>query len=465
MSNIEDFYHELSRYGHLVTDSRSVYEPQDTVFAAIRTDIGDGHRYIADLYARGVRAFIVEERPEGFDDALFVTVSNAPEALREIARMRMADRRGGIIVTGSTGKTTVKELLYTALISRENVRRSPRSWNSGIGVPLAIWDMTAQDNGDIRHYITEVGIDAPGQGMLQAQTLGPSHDIAVITPITDEHDEAFANHDEKIREKLDIASGCRVIIYADTDPALGRLIGELRPDALAIPVDNADGAWPTIFHALAARVLAELGYTDTSDVAHLGIANKRREIAAGSFGNTVFRDYFTPDFRSLSDALDFMRRHATPTRKKALIAGRILDGGADAQARIAELAAKFGIDTIATIDTELLERIHLGDTFRDMQILLFGIPDATFSQVAEALESAGHETTLEVDLDALAHNYNYYRSLVPAGTDIVAMVKASAYGVGSIEVGKTLQSLGAAYLAVAVIEEGIALREAGITMP
>lgn len=464
MSNIEDFYHELSHYGQLVTDSRSVYDPQDTIFAAIRTDIGDGHRYIPDLYARGVRAFIVEERPEGFDDALFVTVDNVRKALRTLGQMRMDGRRNGIIVTGSIGKTTVKELLYTALLLRENVRRSPRSWNSGIGVPLALWDMTAHDEGDVRHYITEVGIDAPLQGVLHARLLGPSHNMAVITPITDEHDEAFASHADKIREKLEIALCCDVIVYADTDPELGGMIREIYPEKRAVAVADT-GDYPTIFHALTAAALRELGYTDISDVAALNTVNKRREIAAGSFGNTVYRDYFTPDFRSLADALDFMRRHATPSRRKTLIAGRILDGGPDCEARVRELAAHFGIDTVAMIDRDLLESIHRGDTFRDMQILLFGMPDETFTQVAEALESAGHETTLEVDLDALAHNYNHYRSLVPPGTGIVAMVKASAYGVGSIEVGKTLQSLGAAYLAVAVIEEGIALREAGITMP
>ena len=124
------------------------------------------------------------------------------------------------------------------------------------------------------------------------------------------------------------------------------------------------------------------------------------------------------------------------------------------------LANKFGIDKMEHVCPELLARIHSGEELRDSQVLLFGRQTPLMTNIAEALESAGHDTILEVDLDAIAHNYNYFRSLVPKGTGIVAMVKASAYGLGSIEISKTLQSLGAAYLAVAVIEEGIALREA-----
>lgn len=454
----------LKPYKYLAVDSRAVFDAAHTVFAAIRTDIGDGHRYIAPLYEKGVRAFIVENRPDGdFAEATFFTVENVPATLAEIARQRLEGVNSGIIVTGSIGKTTVKELLYTALLEHR-VRRSPRSWNSSIGIPLAVWEMTAE-NTNANHYITEVGIDGPGQSAPIVNILGNSHHIAIITPITDEHDEAFDSHSTKIREKVALVDHCQTIVYADTDAELSRQLNELKAKRTELALHAvSQGEFASIYHALVDKALDVLGYDDKirHTAASLPTVNKRREIANGSYGNTIYSDHFTADKRSLQAALDFMRRHATPNRTKVLFVGTMLDCGST---EASELASQFGIDRVEVISDSLLATIHSGREFRDMQILLFGESDALKRKVAEALESAGHETTLEVDLDAIIHNYNHYRSLVPAETGIVAMVKASAYGMGSIEIGKALQSVGAAYLAVAVIEEGIALREAGITMP
>ncbi len=140
---LNDFDPVACRYDYLVTDSRSVFNPSKTIFAAIRTDLGDGHNYISDLYRKGVRAFIVDNLLENAPaDATFIVTPNVPKYLSDIARTRTSSLSKGIIVTGSVGKTTMKELLYQSLIGECDVRRSPRSWNSSIGVPLAIWDMT-----------------------------------------------------------------------------------------------------------------------------------------------------------------------------------------------------------------------------------------------------------------------------------------------------------------------------------
>ena len=459
---LNDFDPVACRYDYLVTDSRSVFNPSKTIFAAIRTDLGDGHNYISDLYRKGVRAFIVDNLLENAPaDATFIVTPNVPKYLSDIARTRTSSLSKGIIVTGSVGKTTMKELLYQSLIGECDVRRSPRSWNSSIGVPLAIWDMTRKP-GDNPFLITEAGIDGPGQGQFLSEILAGSHSTAVITPITDEHDEAFKCHADKIKEKIDLISHCSTIIYADTDAKLRTQLEMRMPNANLIAVKQ-DGH-TSIYHALAAKVIEHIGIPSQAlkKLDTLPLVNKRREISAGSFGNTIYRDYFTADLRSLQDALDFMLRHTSPLHSTALFLGDLIDGG---QAEAVKLAQAFGIDRIEPMSEDLLTRIHAGNEFRDMQILLFGKDNECFSKVAEALESAGHDTTLEVDLDAMAHNYNHYRSLVPPGTGIVAMVKASAYGVGAVETGKNLQSLGASYLAVAVIEEGITLREAGITMP
>ena len=445
---------------HIVVDSRSVFDPGNTVFAAISTGVGDGNKYIKTLYDKGVTDFIVDRPAEGYGiQAFFKQVPAVTAHLADMAAERLSGFSGGIVITGSIGKTTMKELLYRALLPHCSVRRSPRSWNSGIGLPLAILDMTRTGNSP-DHIITEAGIDAPGQGRILGNILGNSHETAIVTPITAEHDDAFESHADKIREKIQIISGCKTIIYADCDPMLTEELNKLAGVRL-IPVRQ--DAHPTIFHALAAEAMRIMGFPADTD--SIPLVNKRREIAAGSFGNTIFRDWFTPDLRSLQDALDFMRRQASPLQPTVLFYGNLLDEDEDTEKRIAELAEGYGISISERITPELLADIHRGDRYRNMQILLFGISDSCFESTAEALESAGHRTTLEVDLDALAHNFNHYRSLVPAGTGIIAMVKASAYGMGAIEVGKTLQSIGAAYLAVAVIEEGIALREAGINMP
>lgn len=449
---------QLFKNKHIVVDSRSVFDPENTVFAAISTGIGDGNKYIKSLADKGVRNFIVE-RPTTEVAAFFKEVPSVTHYLAELAAERLEGFNGGIVVTGSVGKTTMKELLYRALLPCCTVRRSPRSWNSGIGLPLAILDMTREGT-DADHLITEAGIDAPGQGQILGDILGRSHSIAIITPITEEHDAAFASHKDKIREKIRIINGSRTIIYADSDPELTDELTKLQ-DVRLIPVSKGDH--PTIYHALAAAAMKEMDYV--ADVDSIPLVNKRREIAAGSFGNTIFRDSFTPDLRSLQEALDFMRRQASPLTPKILFYGTLLDDDESMAEKISSLANGFGITAAMRITPELLADIHRGDKYRNMQILLFGVADSLFDSVAEALESAGHRTTMEVDLDALAHNFNHYRSLVPSGTGIVAMVKASAYGMGAIEVGKTMQSIGAAYLAVAVIEEGISLREAGINMP
>lgn len=462
-----------SRYTYLAVDSRSVFDPANTVFAALRTTVGDGHRFIADLYNRGIRAFIVEKIPEGGPfGAKYYVCDDVAGALSQIAAMRLEGRDGGIIVTGSHGKTTFKELLYQALLPSKEVRCSPRSWNSGIGVPLSVWSMTGPDTTPSCLMITEAGIDGPGQADAIARMLEGSHQIGVITPVDTEHDEAFTSHADKIREKLRLLAGCNTIFYADTDPELPALIAEAfagRPEVKIVAVSK--GSHPSLEHALAYAVTSHLR-VPTDNIDSIPLSCKRREISTGSFGNIIYRDRFTPDLRSLTDALDFMRRHSIPAKASALVAGEFIDGTDEAKVR--RRAALFGIENVIflkgdTIAPDILAAYHDGQLLRDSQVLVFGEqtvePKNALSSFAEILESAGHDTTLEVNLDAIAHNYNHYRRLVPAGTGIVAMVKASAYGMGAEEIGKAMQSLGAAYLAVAVIEEGLSLRDAGITMP
>ncbi len=475
---------------YLTTDSRTVTDPASTAFAAVKTGVNDGHRYIPGLYKAGVRVFIVEHLDDELRnyDATFIVVNSAEEALRLMAMSRIENYTGGIIITGSHGKTKTKELIFRTLLRHSNAVRSPRSWNSSIGVPLAIWDMTiADDLPD--HMLTEVAIDGPGQGEKISALLSGSHRIGIITPLTTEHDEAFPSHDDKVREKVDIVRRCSTIVYADTDPELRRQLEEL-PDAVLYPVTIDSSLGPTIYHALAATVctILEVSQDNISVIKQQSLVDMRRRIAPASNGNNIIRDLFTTDLRSLADALLFFSRHCDSTRKKVLILGDMIANGSEGNlahtySRVLDLCRNFGVSNLVFTGSEalsvkpslpisdnilyagdsLITDIEAGRSWHDSDILIFG--EKSVIPYLDALESAAHDTSLEVDLDALIHNYNHYRRLVKPGTEIIAMVKASGYGMGAVEIGKALQNQGAAYLAVAVVDEGIALRDAGVSMP
>lgn len=468
----------------LRTDTRAITDPANTVYAAVRTHLADGHVYIRDAYDMGVKCFIVERKPStsNMADAQFILVDNVEDTLAQLAAARLRGFKGGIVITGSQGKTTLKELLFTALLPHTSVSRNPRSWNSSIGLPLAIWDMTA--SGKIPEImISEAAIDAPGQGSGLAHILGDAFTIGILTPVTQEHDENFSSHAAKIKEKISILAHCDTIIYAATDPEVETLLKahaqERESKGLEtrlIPVVQGD--FPDIIHALAAQTLSFLGINDEK-VLSLPLVRVRRDLLPGLHGNTIICDHFTPDLRSLEESLMYLRRHAAQART-VLVLGELLHAPGLSRKEIAALydeaaalVKEMGIDGIYSIGTEdsgaiapeEFLRLYEHGEISSAHILAYGTADGTIGQVIPELESANHDTALEVDLDALTHNFRYYRSLMPGGSGMVAMVKANAYGLGAVEIGRTLQAAGASYLAVAVIEEGIALRQAGVSMP
>lgn len=457
----------------LSTDSRTVDDAPATVFAAMRTSVGDGHNYIADVAARGVKAFIVDHIPAGCSDAdaTFIIVPDVAAALRRLAKSLPVDVRAGILVTGSGGKTKTKELIYRALNPHVAVSRSPRSWNSALGLVLSMWEYAFSEP-QAEYIVTEAGIDAPGQGAPIADLTAATHRIGVITPLTDEHDEAFESHAAKVAEKIAVVSACNTIIISDGDPELVRQAREYC-SANGKKLVCVSGADEKVLHSLAAEALkaADAPQAALDTLTGLPTADTRRRISAGVFGTTVVRDAFTPDLRSLADSVDFFRRHCTG-RPKVLVVGEMAEehriSPERLQQNIAELARKAGIASVVDAtapSAPAIAEVESGNVWRDVDVLIFGEKNGSAAPYAKALEGADHDTSLDVDLDAIVHNYNFFRRLLPPGTGMVAMVKASAYGTGAIEIGKTLQDAGAAYLAVAVIEEGVQLRAAGITMP
>ncbi len=474
----------------VLTDSRSLACTEGIMFAALQTEVNDGHKYIPELYNQGVRIFLVENMPHDIDtmsDAFFIQVSSVIDSLEALAMFLVENATYmHFVVTGSYGKSAVKEILYTSALPHCRAAHSPRSFNSRLGIILSLIENTLGKSPEL--IITEAGIDGPGQAD-KVLRLFTGHLTGIITPITEEHDRNFPSHKDKVSEKLRMLENCDTIVYDSSDKDLVILLRQMqsrKKNLRLIPVDSnsINNESPTIYHALAKAALPD--YYNSS----VSVVSPRIGIRCCENGNMVVRDDFTPDLRSLRDVLDTARRQATPTRPCVAILGDILhhtmtlDEIYGLYASAFELCRLFGFQKVYYVGCELRDSTFIwpanviplesstqiasladGNTITDSLVLLFGKNNPELDCLAASLESASHETSLEIDLDALTANYNIYRRMLPQGTGIVGMVKADAYGTGAVEIGKTLQSIGAAYLAVAVIDEGISLRKAGITMP
>ncbi len=469
----------------LLTDSRTTVDPSTSpLFIALRTGSGDGHRFIKDAYRRGVRAFIVNEVPQvmgAVSDATFLVVPDTLEALRRLGAAARAAYKGTVIgVTGSRGKTQVKELLYAALLPE--AWRSPRSWNSQIGVPLSLFAIDP----DSKYAIIEAGIDGPGQMDVLARMIRP--EIGIFTAITGEHDAGFRSRRQKIEEKAGLFEGCGTVVCDNDVPEVASVLRSRYPGCSIEEVRGKE--------QIVARVMGILGkniderafeaMTKVRDV------STRIDVNEGMSGSLVLSDNFTPDMPSLDAALDFMERRATAGRTPTLILGDLMHAAEASREDLSRLYGRLavtlrhrGISRLIGVGREIsahrgefdpltasefvetaeefISRYSGGDF--DHELILLHGDSKVMRPIKNMLANAAHDTVLEINLDAMVHNFNAFRSLLPPDTGIVAMVKASAYGIGSIEASKTLQSHGATYLAVAVVDEGVALRDAGITMP
>ncbi|MDE6301177.1 MAG: alanine racemase [Muribaculaceae bacterium] len=440
---------------NMVFDTRSVRKPEGTMFCAIRTASADGHRYIQHAYASGIRMFLVEQRPEdSCHDAVFVIVDSVTEALERLAAEARAriERHTVIGITGSRGKTIVKEMLFNALKAvGQKVWRSPRSWNSRLGVPVSL--INAPENADI--YIFEAGIDSTG-GMEPLESMIRPN-FGIMTSITDAHSSGFSNLSEKIAEKALLFKNCAKIVADNSEPLVGYTLLEACPDASICLTDGRTPAERNI--AVTEGAMSALGYPDT-DLSELPQPDNRIDVFQGVNNCLVLLDRFTPDTQSLEEALDFMHRRMIAGRTNTVIT--TADAASDPQN--AELFARYGITRIIPADDTFFDNFDSAD-FQGETILIAGGASELFDNIRNSIESPRHDTVFEINLNSIIHNINYYRSLLAPGTGIVGMVKAQGYGTGALEVAKTLQAQGADYLAVAVIDEGVELRRGGITMP
>ena len=514
-----------ARIDWLLTDSRSLAFPETTLFFALRTPVGDGHKYIPDLYRRGVRNFVVGTVPENYEtdypDANFLRVLSPLKALQRLAERHREEYVLPVIgITGSNGKTVVKEWIYQLLMLSMNVTRSPRSYNSQVGVPLSVWLLDERS----RIGVFEAGISQPGEMQALRAIIQPT--IGVMTNIGPAHQENFSTIQEKCHEKLLLFKDAKVLIYNADEPVVaesvhdfgfgGQLFGWSRKDENATvfvraiePTEDGKTRIAYFFNGTAASytlpfadeasiqnsitalcVCLYLGLTPADIARRMALLEPvamRLEVVQGVRGCTLINDAYNSDAAALDIALDFMNRRAKEQAAKGrtLILSDIFQTGIPAEelyAKVADMLKSRGVERLIGVgpaisaahtlfpikksfyptSEALLESGEL-DTIHDEIILLKGARNFGFEQIAKALSLRVHETTLDVNLEAIAENLHFYRSFMKPETKLTCMVKASAYGAGSVEIAKTLQERGVDYLAVAVADEGAELRRAGIT--
>ena len=523
--------------GWLLTDSRSLCFPEETLFFALKTQRNDGHRYIGDLYRRGVRNFVVSLPPtppvgsDSWADANFLVVPSPLAALQRLAERHRDEFDCPVVgLTGSNGKTMVKEWLYQILSADRVVTRSPKSYNSQIGVPLSVWLLNEQT----QVGLFEAGISQPGEMEALHDIIQPT--VGVLTSLGAAHQENFRSLEEKCMEKLQLFHGARVIVYNSDDDVVSRCIrrsgykGEkigwsrenvsapLFIEKILLPSfsDQAESGTQRTLSPLTtisyiyrstrgqyqlpffdeaslqcsfacAAVALCLGVTPdqlAGRMARLEPVAMRLEVKEGQHGCTLINDSYNSDINSLDIALDFMSRR--PGDRRTLILSDIFQSGmadADLYREVNTLAMQRGVTKLIGIGPRISAQrtaFSVGekyfftttDTFlgsdafrqlRDEVVLIKGARPFGFDRITEQLEQRVHETILEVNLNAVVDNLNYYRSFLKPETKLVCMVKADAYGAGAVEVAKTLQDHRVDYLAVAVADEGVTLRRNGIT--
>jgi alanine racemase len=509
--------------GQLLIDSRKLIQPETSLFFAIRGDRNDGHRFIRDMFEKGVRSFVVSTLPadyETFSDSLFLVVQDTLLALQDLCAWHRQHFHIPVIgITGSNGKTIVKEWLYQLLREDKNIVRSPKSFNSQVGVPISVWLMRPEHD----LAIFEAGISMPGEMEHLEPIIAPT--IGLFTNIGLAHDENFNGLAQKVDEKLKLFRKCETLFYCrdytlihaaiqhlpeGVEPKLFSWSRKTKADLqvgkitktvsdteiqavynnqfikISIPftdeasIENAIHCWCMMLFMQYDQALIAARMHYLSPVA------MRLELKEGINNCSIINDSYNSDMGSLGIALDFLNQQKQHP-KRTLILSDILQSGRTEESlykEVAELVNRKGINRIIGIGEAIshqseqfhIERSFYSSTaeflrhynnsfFRDETILLKGARSFGFEDISKVLQQKAHETVMEVNLSAIVHNLNFYRKKLKPDTRIMAMVKAFSYGSGSFEIANVLQFHHVDYLAVAYADEGIELRKAGISLP
>ena len=518
---------------HLLTDSRRTYSPAVSLFFATKGIRRDGHQFIPDLYKRGVRNFIISQplSKADFPEANFLIVNDTIASLQELAIYHRRQFNIPVIgITGSNGKTIVKEWLYQLLHPDYHIVRSPKSYNSQIGVPLSVWQM----NKEHTLAIFEAGISQPGEMENLQKIIQPT--IGVLTNIGEAHNEGFVNNEQKATEKIKLFEEAAQVVFSCTNQLVVKAMQERKNEKIRA-LDNesltlfgwgeSDTAWLRITaikkDALSTSIIGLIGkekqhiiipFTDNASIENavscwcvlriltisqpviesrmknLQPVNMRLELKKGINNCSVINDSYSADLSSLNIALNFLGNQ-TGSAKKTVILSDFLQSGLDDKELYRQIGfalQNYSLNKIIGIgeriskflpsvlsDSSILQEYFLTtdifihhyrfSQFKDEAILIKGARIFEFEKIVHLLEQKVHQTVLEINLNALAHNLKEFQKILKPSARIMAMVKAFAYGSGGAEIAGILQYHQVDYLGVAYADEGVELRKAGITLP
>lgn len=495
-------------------DSRSLQNGASTLFFALSGPNHDGHSYINDLIANGVQYFVVSKIPENTSNiANFLVVENTLDALQKLAATYRSQFEFPIIgITGSNGKTILKEWLNFLLNPDYNVIRSPKSYNSQVGVPLSILGINEKHN----LGIFEAGISTTNEMEKLQKIIQPT--VGLLSNIGSAHDEGFSSVAEKIKEKLKLFTSVNVLIlnknksiFAFINPKIKtftwcsndktsdvfitkKWIGELtelevtyREDTFLIRIPFQDQA--SVENAInCVMVLLYFGYnylTIQTRMGQLYPVEMRLKLKKGTSNTTLIDDSYSSDFQSLKIALDFLENQKQH-KKKTIILSDIFQSGLsneDLYSQVSQLIISNKITRVIVIGKviSLFKNKFINcstfntvsdfiDAFENLSfenetVLIKGARDFHFEEIVSLLTEKTHETVLEINLNAISHNLNYFKSKLSTKTKTMAMVKAFSYGNGGFEIAKLLEHHKVDYLGVAFADEGVLLKNAGISTP
>ncbi len=506
----------------LATDSRTLAPSASTLFVALLGERHDGHDYIEELYEHGIRNFLVSRLPENapLHDSGFCLVEDTLAALQALASARRSHFEGEVVaITGSNGKTIVKEWLYQCLGDSFSVHRSPKSYNSQVGVPLSVW-MTGPHH---ELALIEAGISRPGEMQKLREIIRPQ--TGIFTNLGSAHQENFSTLEEKLTEKLSLFKGCKKVICRSDTRVNGKpllhFMKDLKADIVSWSLEGEsdysytleqksplgtgmelsldgerigfhlpfgdDASIENALHVLTFSIDAGFPVDRAvARIARLERVSMRLEMLQGLQGSVVINDTYNADTGGLAAALDLMDQQEK-RKGKIVILSDLLQSGMEEFALYSEIAGMIrqkGVEQFMGIGPALMQyrglfprnSLFYRDTDEFLQrmdrtrfggkaVLIKGSRKYGFERITAELQLKTHRTRLEIDLNAMVHNLNYFRSLLHEGVKTMVMVKALSYGTGNVEVASLLQFHKVDYLAVAFIDEGIELRESGIHVP
>lgn len=506
---------------NIVLDSRKVYSPSASLFFALKGPRRDGHQFIPELYKKGIRNFVVSNTIEAafYPEANFLLVKDTLQALQQLAAWHRRQFDIPVIgITGSNGKTMVKEWLYQLLHKEYNIVRSPKSYNSQIGAPLSVWQMNEQNT----LAIFEAGISQPGEMEKLEKVIRPT--VGILTNIGEAHSEGFVSKDEKFTEKFKLFKDCDTVIAkqedinsheslflkknrlgwgfskdsdvyikgierkkASTDIALSYHSSDF---TITIPFTDDASIENSITCCCVLLYLALPISAIIEKIAKLQPVNMRLELKKGINHCTIINDSYSADISSLEIALGFLANQSGHDKKTVILSDFVQTGMPDEQLYrfiLTELK-KYNVTRLIGIGENISQTVsktaisdnfqvelfystadfikqYRSSQFKEETILIKGARVFGFEEIVSLLEQKVHQTVLEINLNAIVHNLKVYQQQLKPSTKVMAMVKAFAYGSGGAEIAGILQYHKADYLGVAYADEGVELRKAGITLP